>query len=118
MKQNKQEEYLKSQKVPSRLARTVAIFSLIVLGVYISYVLFGAENLSTRMKIFGWLALFGLVSLFIQLLRTHGNERGMFWKKFFYGTGFASEEERREHRRNILILFILVVLGILAVFFL
>jgi len=114
----KQEEYLASQKIPSSIARRIAIFSLIILGVYILYTLLGAENLSIRMKTFGWLALFGLISFFIELLRTRKSGREMFWKKFFHGTGFASEEERREYKRNILILFALVVLGILAVFFL
>lgn len=118
IKQKKREEYLINQKVPSKLARIIAIFSLIALSIYISYVLFGTENLSTRMKTFGWLALFGLVIFFIQLVRTHDSERETFWKKFFHGTGFASEEERREANRNIIILVVMVVLGILAVFFL
>ncbi|MBU4141357.1 hypothetical protein KKE99_00595 [Patescibacteria group bacterium] len=117
IKQKKQEEYLMSQKLLSKLTRAIAIFSLIAVGIYISYVLSGTENLSTRMKIFGWLALFGLVIFFVQLLRTHESEKETFWKKFFHGTGFASDKERREANRNILILFILVVLGILAVFF-
>ena len=35
IKQKKQKEYLEGQKIPSRPARTIAIFSLIVVGIFI-----------------------------------------------------------------------------------
>lgn len=114
----KQEEFLASQKVPSKLARIIAAFSLIVAGTYISYILFFTENISARTETFLWVALLGLVIFYIKLLAIHASERGKFWKIFFSGTGFSSDKERRETNKNILILFILVVVGMFAVFFL
>lgn len=115
---NKQEEYIANQKVPSKLARIIAVFGLISLGTYIAYILFYTENISARMETFSWIALVGLTIFFIKLVTTPASKRDKFWKIFFSGTGFASDKEQREANKNILILVVLVVVGILAVFFL
>ena len=111
-------KHLENQKVPSKLARTIAVISLISFGAYIFYILFYTENISAHMETFGWLALVGLIIFFIKLLTTHASERDKFWKIFFSGTGFSSDKERRDSNKNILILFVLVIIGILAIFFL
>lgn len=111
-------KHLENQKVPSKLARIIAVFGLIVAGTYISYILFFTGNISARTEIFLWVALLGLVIFFIKLLTTHASERDKFWKIFFNGTGFVSNKERREVNKNILILSVLVIIGILAIFFL
>lgn len=96
-----------------------AVTVLLVFGIYILYFLFvDTVEHSPRLQVVAWLALLGLIGFFYQLFAKSGIEREKFWDIFFNGTGFKSENERREADRNLLVLAVLVVLGILAIFFL
>ena len=111
-------KHIANQKIPSKLARIIAVFGLISLGAYISYILFYTENISARMETFSWIALVGLAIFFIKLLTTLASERDKFWKLFFNGTGYASDKERREANKEMWILVVLVIIGFLFVLFL